>query len=74
MRPSRMIRSANRVETFDDLGFPSNFVQTQMPIAVFTEARRRTGPKGPSKELVDAIVEMKRRVFQRDFLRKHQTD
>jgi hypothetical protein len=49
-----------RAQTLDHSGFPSNFAKTKVPIVVFAEAASHW-TKGPSKELVDAIVEMKRR-------------
>ena len=42
------------------LNFHSILRKRKYPM-LFSPKRRRTGPKGPSKELIDAIVEMKRR-------------
>src|SRR5215471_7760515 len=36
-------------------------ILAKRPQAVFVQARSRPGPKGPAQELIDAVVEMKRR-------------
>ena len=60
MRPSRLIRTAIvlKPSTILDL---HRILRKRKYRLLFSLKRRRTGPKGPSKELIDAIVEMKRR-------------
>ena len=41
--------------------FPSPTDQTKVSHAFSAKRRRRPGPKGPAQELIDAVVEMKRR-------------
>ena len=60
MRPSRLIRTAIVLRPSTILDF-HRILRKRKYQLLFSPKRRRTGPKGPSKELVDAIVEMKRR-------------
>ena len=60
MRPSRLIRTAIVLRPSTILDFHRILRKRKYRLS-FSQKRRRTGPKGPSKELVDAIVEMKRR-------------
>ena len=60
MRPSRLIRTAIVLRPSTVLDF-HRILRKRKYRLLFSPKRRRTGPKGPSKELVDAIVEMKRR-------------
>src|SRR4030095_11281877 len=60
MRPARVIRSAIVIRPSTVLGFHQS-LRSRKYRSLFSPTRRRTGPKGPSKELVDAIVEIKRR-------------
>ena len=53
MRPARVFRSAI-------VNFHRTLRQRKYRL-LFSPKRRRTGPKGPPKDLVDAIVDMKRR-------------
>ena len=52
----------HRLEAGDTVAF-SHFHtnKTKVPAAVFSRTVRRPGPKGPTKELIHAVVEMKRR-------------
>ena len=60
MRPSRLIRTAIVIRPSTLLEF-HRILRKRKYRLLFSPKWRRTGPKGPSKELVDAIVEMKRR-------------
>ena len=60
MRPARVIRSAVVLRPSTILDFHRT-LRTRKYRLLFSPKRRRTGPKGLSKALVDAIVEMKRR-------------
>ena len=60
MRPARVIRSAIVIRPSTVLGFHQS-LRSRKYRSLFSPTRRRTGPKGPSKELVNAIVEIKRR-------------
>ena len=60
MRPARVIRSAIVLRPSTILDF-HRILRHRKYQWRFSPRRRRTGPKGPSKALVDAIVEMKRR-------------
>ena len=60
MRPARVFRSAIVLRPSTILNFHRT-LRTRKYRLLFSPKRRRTGPKGPPKELVDAIVEMKRR-------------
>ena len=60
MRPARVIRSAIVLRPSTILEF-HRALRTRKYRWRFSPKRRRTGPQGPSKALVDAIVDMKRR-------------
>ena len=60
MRPARVIRSAIVLRPSTILEF-HRALRTRKYRWLFSPKRRLTGPQGPSKALVDAIVDMKRR-------------
>jgi len=60
MRPSRLIRTAIVLKPSTLLEFHRLLRQRKYRL-LFSPRWRRPGPKGPSKALVEAIVEMKRR-------------
>ncbi len=60
MRPCRLIRTAIVLRPSTILDF-HRMLRKRKYRLLFSPKRRRTGPRGPSKELIDAIVEMKRR-------------
>ena len=61
MRPARVIRSAIVLRPSTVLGFHRSLCHRKYRLLFSPTRRGPTGPKGPSKTLVDAIVEMKRR-------------
>jgi putative transposase len=61
MRPARVIRSAIVLRPSTLLHFHHILVKGKYRLLFSPEQRRKRGPKGPSKELIDTIVEMKRR-------------
>ena len=61
MRPSRVIRSAIVLKPSTILDFHRSFRRRKYRLLFSPKRNRRAGPQGPSKELVDAIVAMKRR-------------
>ena len=61
MRPSRLIRTAIVLRPATILDFHRILRKRKYRLLFSPKQRSRTRPKGPSKELVDAIVEMKRR-------------
>ena len=60
MRPARVLRSAVVLRPSTILDF-HRMLRRRKYQWLFSPRRRRTGPKGPPKALVDAIVAMKRR-------------
>ena len=61
MRPTRVLRSAIVLKT-STLLYLHNVLKKRKYRLLFTpERRRRLGPQGPKKELIDAVVAMKRR-------------
>ena len=60
MRPARVIRSVIVLRPSTILEF-HRALRTRKYRWLFSPTRRRTGPQGPSKALVDAIVDMTRR-------------
>jgi hypothetical protein len=60
MRPARVLRSAV-LKTSTLLHFHKMLIQKKYRLLFSPKQVRRSGPKGPTKELIDAIVEMKRR-------------
>jgi len=61
MRPARVLRSAIALKTSTLLHFHKMLVQQKYRLLFSPKRVRRPGPKGPTKELIDAVVEMKRR-------------
>ena len=61
MRPARVIRSAIVLKPSTILDFHRILRHRQHRLLFSPKRRGRPGPKGPSAELVDAIIEMKRR-------------
>ena len=57
MRPARVFRSAIVLRPSTILNFHRTLRQRKYRL-LFSPKRRRTGPKGPPKDLVDAIVDM----------------
>jgi len=61
MRPTRVLRSAIVLKT-STLLYLHNALKKRKYCLLFTpKRRRRPGPQGPRKELIDAVVAMKRR-------------
>src|SRR5215471_17165061 len=61
MRPSRVLRSAVVLKTSTLLHFHKMLIQQKYRLLFSLNRVRRPGPKGPTKELIDAVIEMKRR-------------
>src|SRR5262245_35217010 len=61
MRPARVLRSAIVLRPSTLLRFHRLLIKRKYRLLFSPNDRRRPGPKGPSKELIDAVVEMKRR-------------
>src|SRR5215468_8947643 len=61
MRPARVMRSAVVLKTSTLLHFHKMLIQQKYRLLFSPKRVRRPGPKGPTKELIDAVVEMKRR-------------
>ena len=61
MRPARVMRSAVALKTSTLLHFHKMLIQQKYRLLFSAKRVRRPGPKGPTKELIDAVVEMKRR-------------
>jgi transposase InsO family protein len=61
MRPARVLRSAGVLKTSTLLHFHKMLIQRKYRLLFSPKRVRRPGPKGPTKELVDAVIEMKRR-------------
>src|SRR5215471_16564545 len=61
MRPARVLRSAIVLKPSTLLHFHHMLIKRKYRQLFSPHARRRPGPKGPEKELIDAVVEMKRR-------------
>jgi putative transposase len=61
MRPARVARSAIVVQPSTVLQFHRALVQRKYRLLFSPNRRSSPGPKGPQKELIEAIVEMKRR-------------
>src|SRR6266496_2914023 len=61
MRPARVIRSAIVLRPSTLLHLHHVLVKGKYRLLFSPKQRRKRGPKGPSTELIDAIVEMKRR-------------
>jgi putative transposase len=61
MRPARVLRSAVVLKTSTLLHFHKMLIQHKYRLLFSPKRVRRPGPKGPTNELIDAVVEMKRR-------------
>jgi len=61
MRPARVLRSAIVLKTSTLLHFHKMLVHQKYRLLFSPKRVRRPGPKGPTKELIDTVVEMKRR-------------
>jgi putative transposase len=61
MRPARVLRSAIVFKPSTLLHLHSVLRKRKYRILFSPDRRRRPGPKGPKKELIDAVVAMKRR-------------
>jgi hypothetical protein len=61
MRPARVLRSAVVLKTSTLLHFHKMLIQQKYRLLFSPKRVRRPGPKGPTKELIDAVIEMKRR-------------
>src|SRR5215470_9356749 len=61
MRPARVLRSAIVLKPSTLLHFHKMLTQQKYRLLFSSKRVRRPGPKGPAKELIDAVVEMKRR-------------
>src|SRR5688572_30025760 len=61
LRPARVARSAIVLKTSTLLNFHQMLVKQKYRLLFSPKRVRRPGPKGPTKELIDAVVEMKRR-------------
>ena len=61
MRPTRLIRSAIAIKPSTILGFHRALVRRKYRLLFSPKRRSKPGPKGPPLELINAIIEMKRR-------------
>jgi putative transposase len=61
MRPGRILRSAVILNPSTILGFHRALVKRKHQLLFTTKTRGKPGPKGPSRELIEAIVAMKQR-------------
>jgi hypothetical protein len=61
MRPARILRSAIVLKSLTLIHFHRALVKRKYRMLFSSKRRLRPGPKGPGKELIDAILEMKRR-------------
>jgi putative transposase len=61
MRPARMLRSAIVLKPSTLLHFHHVLIKRKYRLLFSPKHRSKPGPKGPDKELIEAIVEMKRR-------------
>ncbi len=61
MRPALVLRSAGVLKTSTLLHFHKMLIQRKYRLLFSPKPVRRPGPKGPTKELIDAVLEMKRR-------------
>ena len=61
MRPARVLRSAIVLRPSTLLHFHKMLTKQKYRVLFSPKRVRRPGPKGPTKELIDAVVEMKRR-------------
>src|ERR1051326_6317419 len=61
MRPARILRSAVVLKPSTLLRFHQTLVKRKYQMLFSPRRRHLSGPKGPVQELIDAVVEMKRR-------------
>ncbi len=61
MRPARLVRSAIVLKPSTILAFHRALVKRKYRLLFTPKRRGKPGPKGPSPELITAIVEMKQR-------------
>ncbi len=61
MRPTRLLRSAIVLKPSTILSFHRALVKRKYRLLFMPKTRGKPGPRGPSPELISAIVEMKRR-------------
>ncbi len=61
MRPTRLLRSAIVLKPSTILSFHRTLVKRKYRLLFTPKSRGKPGPKGPSPELISAILEMKRR-------------
>jgi hypothetical protein len=61
MRPGRIPRSAVILKPSTILGFHRALVKYKYQLLFTPKTRSKPGPKGPSRELIEAIVSMKQR-------------
>src|ERR1700737_360811 len=61
VRPTRLLRSAIVLKPSTLLGFHKAMSKQKYRMLFFPNRRRKPGPKGPSPELIHAVVEMKQR-------------
>jgi transposase InsO family protein len=61
MRPARVLRSAVALKPSTLLHFHKMLTKHKYRLLFSPKGVRRSGPKGPTKELIDAVVEMKQR-------------
>src|SRR6516225_3354520 len=61
MRPSRMLRCGIVLKPSTLLLFHHVLTKRKYRMLFSAKRRRRPGPKGPTQELIEAVVEMKRR-------------
>ena len=61
MRPARVLRSAIVLKPSTLLNFHNALVHRKYRLLFSAKHRRKSGPKGPSPDLIRAVVDMKRR-------------
>ncbi|MGO8785789.1 MAG: integrase core domain-containing protein [Terriglobia bacterium] len=61
MRPSRLIRSAIVLRPSTLLHLHRILIQRKYRLPFFPKGRRKPGPRGPNKELIEAVVQIKQR-------------
>ena len=61
MRPARVLRSAIVLKPSNSAPPPQPAKEAKVPPVVSPQRGHRPGPKGPNKDLIDAVVAMKRR-------------
>ena len=61
MNPDRVLRSAILLKPSTLLHLHRILAQRKYRVLFSSKRRRQPGPKGPNQELIDAVVEMKRR-------------